>query len=54
VYLGPTTVGHDTSADVLTGSAGSDWFFFDPTRDRVTDARKEVLETDLDFIGLPE
>lgn len=27
----------DTDGDVLTGSAETDWFFHDPTRDVVTD-----------------
>lgn len=34
VYLAPATVWDDTSSDVLTGGAGSNWFFFDPARDR--------------------
>jgi Ca2+-binding RTX toxin-like protein len=52
VYLGSATVGHDDSADVLTGSSGTDWFFFDPTRDRVTDRHHdEESVTDLDFVG---
>ncbi|MDY3551517.1 endo-1,4-beta-xylanase [Gemmata sp. JC717] len=34
VYLGPTTVWDDTSSDTLTGGAGTNWFFFDPARDR--------------------
>ena len=52
--MGPATVGTDDSADVLTGSAGTDWFFFDPVHDRVTDGHNEAFEADLDFLGLSE
>jgi Ca2+-binding RTX toxin-like protein len=31
------TVFNDTAVDQLTGSSGMDWFFFDATRDKVTD-----------------
>lgn len=41
VYLGSATVLNDTSADLLTGNSGSNWFFFDPPRDRATDVRKD-------------
>ena len=54
VYLGPATVGTDASADLLTGSAGMDWFFFDPDQDRVTDLHHEAFWNDLDFIGLAD
>jgi GH35 family endo-1,4-beta-xylanase len=54
VYLGPATVGTDDSADLLTGSAGADWFLFDPADDRVTDLHNEAFLNDLDFIGLPD
>jgi Ca2+-binding RTX toxin-like protein len=47
IYLGQGTVWNDTSADVLTGGSGLDWFFIDPTRDRVTDAHKETVVTNL-------
>jgi Ca2+-binding RTX toxin-like protein len=51
VYLGAATVGDDASADILTGSAGQDWFFFSSTRDRVTDLHDEAFQNDLDFIN---
>jgi hypothetical protein len=37
IRLDASTVFHDTSADVLTGGAGQDWFLFDPTLDEATD-----------------
>lgn len=40
------TVIADDSSDVLTGSAGKDWFFFDPDRDRATDDKGEVFTLD--------
>ena len=51
VKLNSTTVFNDTDADVMTGSAGSDWFLFDGTRDRVTDLRDEAFLNDLTFIN---
>jgi hypothetical protein len=51
VYLGHGTVFNDADADVLTGSAGQDWFWFDATRDRVTDLHDEAFQNDLGFIG---
>jgi hypothetical protein len=51
VYLGPATVGNDDATDVLTGSSGRDWFWFDPIRDRVTDLHDEAFVNDLEFIG---
>lgn len=44
------TVIDDGSQDVLTGSSGVDWFFYDPNADRVTDLDDEVFANDLDFI----
>ena len=44
------TVLDDGDRDVLTGSSGEDWFFFDTSKDRVTDLTDEVFENDLDFI----
>jgi hypothetical protein len=45
-----TTVFDDSSFDQLTGSAGSDWFFFDPTRDQATDkASTEVVNSASDL-----
>jgi Ca2+-binding RTX toxin-like protein len=35
--LNPTTVFDDGAADLLTGGAGQDWFFFNPTQDTITD-----------------
>ncbi len=42
----------DGSADVLTGSAGYDWFFLDEPdgQDRATDLTDEVFADDLDWI----
>lgn len=37
------TVAADGAADVLTGSAGKDWFFFDDDLDRATDLKDEVF-----------
>jgi hypothetical protein len=50
VRLDSTTVGHDASDDVLTGSAGLDWFLFDALRDRATDLHDEIFANDLAFI----
>ena len=46
------TVKDDGFSDVLTGSAGCDWFFFNqPTdRDRATDIKDEVFANDLSWI----
>ncbi len=44
------TVFDDSSNDVLTGSSGWDWFFFDPEKDRATDLNDEVFANDLSFI----
>jgi Ca2+-binding RTX toxin-like protein len=51
IHLGPTTVGNDVAADVLTGSSGLDWFWFDPDHDRVTDLHDEAFRDDLVFVG---
>lgn len=53
------TVFDDAAADVLTGSAGQDWFFAnvakDSTdsgvRDKVTDRSASEFANDLDFIN---
>ena len=42
----------DGENDVLTGSAGQDWFFFDKDRDRATDLKDEVFADDLTWILL--
>ncbi|MEX2173577.1 MAG: SBBP repeat-containing protein [Pirellulaceae bacterium] len=44
------TVFDDNSADVLTGSEGLDWFFFDQNLDRATDLKDEAFAGDLDWI----
>ncbi len=44
------TVLDDTDEDVLTGSAGEDWFFFNSDEDRATDLKDEVFANDIDFI----
>jgi hypothetical protein len=40
----------EEDADVLTGSAGLDWFFFDQQHDRATDLKDEVFANDLAWI----
>jgi hypothetical protein len=58
---GPVTVFDDGAADVLTGSAGIDWFFAnldgdgDPsvTKDKITDLHALEFADDLDFIQGP-
>ena len=40
----------DNSQDVLTGSAGDDWFFFWSAEDRATDLNDAVFANDLDWI----
>ena len=44
------TVLADESSDVLTGSAGLDWFFFDQSRDRATDLDDDAFAGDLAWI----
>lgn len=47
------TVSDDAAADLLTGSAGLDWFFADldaGTADRITDPHSAEFAADLDFI----
>ncbi|MBX9579112.1 MAG: right-handed parallel beta-helix repeat-containing protein [Gemmataceae bacterium] len=56
VKLNDATVVDDGAADVLTGSAGRDWFLANldgdgGTRDRVTDLSAAEFATDLDFIN---
>jgi Ca2+-binding RTX toxin-like protein len=52
VLLTDETVSRDRAADVLTGSAGLDWFWFDEAddNDRATDLRDEVFVDDLAWI----
>jgi hypothetical protein len=44
------TVFDDVDEDVLTGSAGDDWFFYDENEDRATDLKDEVFAGDLEWI----
>ncbi len=54
VVLNQTTVQRDGSADVLTGSVGDDWFWFNLNEDgdRVTDLHDEAFAGDLDWLLL--
>ena len=45
------TVGDDGSRDMLTGSAGQDWFLFDSTEDKVTDLSDAEFDPDRDWIN---
>ena len=50
-FLTPgVTVVADDARDVLTGSAGLDWFLFDDELDRATDLKDEVFANELVFI----
>jgi Ca2+-binding RTX toxin-like protein len=53
VRLDASTTQADASADVLTGSAGQDWFLFDSVHDRVTDLANQAFDGDREFIGNP-
>ena len=44
------TVVKDDAQDILTGSQGDDWFWFDPELDRATDLRDEAFASELDWI----
>lgn len=44
------TIFDDADKDVLTGSSGEDWFFFDTRQDRATDLKDEVFANDLSFL----
>lgn len=46
------TVKDDGASDILTGSAGTDWFFFnqDDDHDRATDLKDEIFANDLSWI----
>jgi Ca2+-binding RTX toxin-like protein len=52
VSLDSSTVSRDGAVDILTGSAGLDWFWFDEPddRDRATDLKDEAFTADLDWI----
>jgi Ca2+-binding RTX toxin-like protein len=52
VVLDGSTVSRDGAVDMLTGSAGLDWFWFDELddRDRATDLKDEAFTADLDWI----
>ena len=51
------TVFDDGDLDVLTGSSGMDWFFFNPDEeedgDRATDLKDEAFAADVDWILTP-
>jgi len=51
VHLGSDTVGNDGAPDLLTGTSGLDWFWFESANDRVTDLHDEAFQNDLGFIG---
>ena len=40
------TVLDDSEADVLTGSAGIDWFFLNRDEDKATDPKDEIFAND--------
>ncbi len=44
------TILDDGESDVLTGSAGLDWFFFDLSLDRATDRKDEIFANELEWI----
>ena len=52
--LDTSTVFSDGAADVLTGSAGLDWFWFNEPddHDRATDLKDEVFADDLAWIEM--
>jgi len=50
LVAGETVFDSPEEADVLTGSAGIDWFFFDEDTDRATDLKDEVFLDDLEWI----
>ena len=45
------TVFDDDIRDVLTGSAGLDWFFFSDSEDKVTDLIADEFKDVLDYIA---
>lgn len=47
------TVVDDDDQDILTGSVGDDWFWFDLDLDRATDLRDEAFAEDLSFLTSP-
>ena len=53
--LNDQTVADDNAYDVLTGSAGQDWFFFNfqdgGVKDKVTDLKSSEFATDIDWIN---
>ena len=50
LLVGQTVLDDVGDRDVLTGSAGIDWFFFDLDNDKATDLKDEVFANDLDWI----
>jgi hypothetical protein len=47
---GETVFDSPADEDILTGSAGVDWFFYDEGTDRATDLKDEVFTDDLAWI----
>lgn len=46
-----TVLDDGTDRDVLTGSAGDDWFFLNQDVDKATDLTDAAFANDLDFIS---
>jgi PKD repeat protein len=54
--LADVTVFDDAAADILTGSAGTDWFLFNSdsgVTDKATDLKASEFAEDLDFVNQP-
>ena len=49
-FLNTSTVSNDGARDLLTGSAGLDWFIFNSDEDKATDLSDEEFADALDFI----
>jgi hypothetical protein len=45
--LNAETVHDDGAADQLTGAAGRDWFFANPSQDKITDLQAREADTSL-------
>ncbi len=50
LILNSTVKDADEDVDILTGSAGDDWFFLDLQIDKATDLQDEVFANDLEWI----
>lgn len=50
LVLGQTVLDGAGDRDVLTGSDGDNWFFFDQDTDKATDLKDQVFANDLDWI----